>query len=350
MATNKTSNYSVGKDPIELCRPENSEELQKISMVRNQRCSDTKHPSQSSNSISKNLLCSYKHNIVCKRPICSWQIEANERSDWSLSKHYTINSFSTKVLKIQNNLLCSGLRLKTKLRKKKRKCLLLVPTLLLGLCSWHGMRQENRWARPCPLPLISWSCLPSLKPAQTGQHGSWELCRQPCVQRVNRHAAHRACLSGEQSITIQFAAQIAAALNAEFPSGLKMPQKGQQSKPWQPDMRGVRGRQTYRPTAATQSCWWWPGPWAETAAIGSTAPAGERTGLGAAALQRGQAPRPQLYTNFLCGIKREASWQLWFKLMKLIRRIHVKEGQAVWAHVAADPRQAFSFPVVTPLV
>lgn len=85
---------------------------------------------------------------------------------------------------------------------------------------------------------------PLTAPCQAGQHSSWEPCHQPCVQWVNGHAAHRMHLSGEQAITIQFVAQIAAALNAEFPSVLKMPRKEQQSKPRLPARSAVHGRQT----------------------------------------------------------------------------------------------------------
>lgn len=208
-------------------------------------CSDTTHPSQSTNSIS---LCSYKHNIVCKRPICSWQIEANERSDSSLSKHYTINSFSTKILKIQNNPLCSRLRLKTKLRKKKK-----VSSPGSYIAPWAVQLTRDATGNQVGMSLPSPSDQPALvlPPLLHARTALWAAMRAA--------AAHRACLSREQSIIIQFAAQIAATLNAEFPSGLKMPQKGQQSKPWQPDMRGACGRQTYGLTAATPYWWRWDG-------------------------------------------------------------------------------------------
>lgn len=192
MATNKTSNYSVGKDPIELCRPENSEELQKISMVRNQRCSDTKHPSQSSNSISKNLLCSYKHNIVCKRPICSWQIEANERSDWSLSKHYTINSFSTKILKIQNNPLCSGLRLKTKLRKKKKVSSpgsYIAPWALQ--LTWNATGKQVGTSVPSPSDQL---VLPPLLEARTDRTARQLGALSPAMCAAGKQARCTSCL------------------------------------------------------------------------------------------------------------------------------------------------------------
>lgn len=59
-------------------------------------------------------------------------------------------------------------------------------------------------------------------------------------------------------------------------------------------MRGACGRQTYGLTAAATPSWWrwdgmgWARPWAETAAPGSTAPAGDRARLAAAGVRRGR--------------------------------------------------------------
>lgn len=147
-------------------------------------CSDTTHSSQSSNSTSKNLLCSYKHNIVCERPICAWQIEANERSDWSLSSHYTINFFSTKILKIQNNPLCSRLRLKTKFRRKNKSVFSWFLHCSLGCAADKGCNRKSGGHVPA-LSLWSAGPGPASPPPRPHSRTARQLHDQPCVQRLH---------------------------------------------------------------------------------------------------------------------------------------------------------------------
>lgn len=135
-----------------------------------------------------------------------------------------------------------------------------------------------------------------------------------------------------------------------IPCWLQYSQKGQLSRPRISDRRHVHGRQTYRPTAATWSCGRWAGPCAEMATTAATALLGK--GLGASGDHRPHSHN--LVVTFFACIKKEARWQLWFKLMKVVVRRRVKEWQDAdchnWACVVADLRQAFSFLVVTSVV
>lgn len=238
MTTTKPSNYSIGKDPhwVERVTDIGCATLTKEAVVGKSAGWETKgaqapntHLCLVMDSVRIHSLDSYRHSIVCKAPDRSLWNKANDGSDCSFSKYHTIDSFSTNIL--QNSKQPSSfLAEDRKARSKPKRTNWSSPGSYVApsppQMAQMGLGKKvasslpspsDRWVVPPPLPGLI---------AQAGQPGSWELCQQPRVQRVNGHAARRACLSGEPSITIPFVAQITAALNAEFSAGFETHRKG----------------------------------------------------------------------------------------------------------------------------